>query len=222
MQIFTIGHSNHVTQTFINLLKQHGITAVADVRSFPFSRHFPQFNQALLKHSLQAEQIAYVFLGEQLGARPQDPSCYVDGKAKYERIAATPAFATGLTRLCRGAVQHRIALMCAEQDPLTCHRAILVGKHLKDRGLAINHILKNGDLEPHEHLEARLLKLNGLQDGNIDQLELFSESALNPVDPVDPVGEGEGLGEEARNENSLIKAYRLQGEKIAYVEKKAG
>jgi uncharacterized protein (DUF488 family) len=158
MQIFTVGHSNHSIEKFLNLLKQHGVTAIGDVRSSPFSRRFPHFNQAPLKNSLSSEDISYVFLGEQLGARPKAPECYVEGKALYELIAATEAFATGLERIFKGAKHHQIDLMCAEQDPITCHRAILVCKHLRNTGLDVKHILKTGDLESHEHLEQRLLQ----------------------------------------------------------------
>ena len=99
MQIFTVGHSNHSIEKFLSLLRQHGVTAVADVRSFPTSRRFPHFNQSTLKKSLGSEEISYVFLGDQLGARPKDPECYVEGKARYELIAATEAFAMGLERI---------------------------------------------------------------------------------------------------------------------------
>lgn len=224
MQIFTVGHSNHSTEKFLNLLKQHGVTAVADVRSFPTSRRFPHFNQSALRKSLGAEEISYVFLGDQLGARPKDPECYVEGKAHYKLIAETEAFSVGLERIFNGAKHHQIALMCAERDPITCHRAILVCKHLKDAGLDIKHILKNGDLEPHEHLEQRLLKLHSLSEAlpelkahietpkSAAQLELFNTDTLN--------------ASSSRNTDTsyitvrdlIEKAYELQGEQIAYVE----
>ena len=163
MQIFTVGHSNHSVEKFLNLLKRSGVSAIADVRSSPFSRRSPHFNQSSLRKSLASEGVSYVFLGEELGARSKNPECYVECKARYELIAATEEFAMGLDRILKGVNHHQIALMCAEQDPITCHRAILVCKHLKDAGLDIQHILKTGDLESHEHLEQRLLKLHGLK-----------------------------------------------------------
>lgn len=223
MQIFTVGHSNHSTETFLSLLKQHGVTAVADVRSFPFSRRFPHFSQSPLKNSLSSEEISYVFLGEQLGARPKDPECYVEGKARYELIAATEAFGTGLERICKGAKQHQIALMCAEQDPITCHRAILVCKHLKNAGLDIKHILKTGELESHEHLEQRLLKLHDLSEmipsletptaifKSEAQLELFNTDTFD-TSTTDKAATSRNL------EDLIEQAYQLQGEQIAYVE----
>lgn len=223
MQIFTVGHSNHSTEKFLSLLKQHGVTAVADVRSSPFSRRFPHFNQSLLRNSLSSEDISYVFLGEQLGARPKDPECYVEGKARYELIASTEAFTAGLERIFKGAKHHQIALMCAEQDPVTCHRSILVCKHLKNTGLDIKHILKTGDLEPHEHLEQRLLKLHNLSEAlplfetpteitkSEGQLELFSADAFDTS-----ISDNDATN--ATLEDLIEQAYQLQGEQIAYVE----
>lgn len=225
MQIFTVGHSNHSLEKFLNLLKQHGVTAIADVRSSPFSRRFPHFNQAPLRNSLSSEDISYVFLGEQLGARPKDPECYVEGKALYELIAATQAFTTGLERIFKGAKHHQIALMCAEQDPITCHRAILVCKHLRNTGLDVKHILKTGDLESHEHLEQRLLKLHNLS-GVLPLLETTSKVAkpeaqlqLFNVDIFDTRSSDNTATNYASLEDSVELAYQLQGEQIAYVER---
>ncbi len=224
MQIFTIGHSNHSIETFLTLLKQHGVTAVADVRSFPFSRRFPHFNQAPLRNSLSSEDISYVFLGEQLGARPKDPECYVDGKARYELIAATEAFTTGLERIFKGAKRHQIALMCAEQDPITCHRAILVCKHLRNTGLDIKHILKKGDLESHEHLEQRLVKRHNLSkvllllETPTKEVKSKTQLQLFNTDIFDTNSSDNAITKHASLEDLIEQAYQLQGEKIAYVE----
>lgn len=226
MQIFTIGHSNHSIDKFLTLLKQHGVTTIVDVRSSPFSRYSPHFNQASLKSSLSHENISYVFLGEQLGARPKNLECYVEGKARYELIAATEAFSTGLERIFKGAENYQIALMCAEQDPITCHRAILVCKHLKNAGIGIVHILKNGDLETHERLEYRLLKLHNLSDqlpSSSISLQLSqSETQLRlfDLDTFAPNISSEiSFGKYYTTEELVEQAYQLQGEKIAYVEK---
>jgi uncharacterized protein (DUF488 family) len=142
MQIFTVGHSNHSIEKFVEILKRNGVNAIADVRSSPFSRYFPHFNQSSLKLSLKTNGIFYVFLGEQLGARSRNSECYVNGKAKYDLIAETKEFAEGLYRIIEGSKKYRIALMCAEQDPITCHRSILVCKNLKDRLLTERKIEK--------------------------------------------------------------------------------
>ncbi|MDI9639550.1 DUF488 domain-containing protein [Geitlerinema splendidum] len=211
MELYTIGHSNHSIETLIGLLKQHDIAALADVRSHPYSRYLPHFNQASLKSSLQTAGIQYVFLGQELGARPSDPECYIEGKALYEKIAATELFAQGIQRLLKGAERYKIALMCAEKDPITCHRAILVCPHLRSLNLPIQHILKDGSLESHEQLESRLLKLHGLENFEASkplQLSLFSLEEPSNI-PL----------KQRSREELLQEAYQKQGEQIAYVEK---
>lgn len=211
MEIFTIGHSNHSIEAFMTLLQQHGITALADVRSHPYSRYLPHFSQAPLKAALVNAGISYVFLGKELGARPNDLTCYVDGKALYEKIAATQLFADGIQRLLKGAETYKIALMCAEKDPITCHRAILICQKLRSLGLKINHILSNAQLESHEALEDRLLELHQLQEPELPQqiqLSLFETISFPEASTM-----------QYSRAESLHKAYHQQGEQIAYVEK---
>jgi uncharacterized protein (DUF488 family) len=153
--VYTIGHSNHPVARFIELLRGAGITAVADVRSIPHSRRWPQFGRARLERSLAETDIAYVYLGAELGGRPGDPSLLSDGKPDYGRMAATPAFAAGLDRVVDGAQRYRIALMCAEREPLECHRFLLVSPHLLQRGVAVRHILADGTIEPNEITQGR-------------------------------------------------------------------
>lgn len=205
MELFTIGHSNHSIEAFILLLEQHGITAVADVRSHPFSRYLPHFNKSEITASLSAVGIQYVFLGKELGARPEDLSCYdTSGKALYDRIAATPIFASGIQRLLKGAVNYRISLMCAEKDPITCHRTILVCHKLKEFNFQINHILSDGSLESHQDVEARLLsKFNKTPNNNLPiQLCLFEIKPQVKNEIVD-----------------LETAYYRYGLEVAYVSK---
>jgi uncharacterized protein (DUF488 family) len=192
--IYTIGHSTHALEHFIHLLTAHGVTAVADVRSRPYSRFNPQFNREDLQAALKDAGVAYVFLGRELGARPDDPSCYLDGTVRYDRLAGMQFFQDGLARVVEGAHRYRIALMCAEKDPLTCHRTILVCRHLAERGVAVQHILEDGRLESHEAAVARLLDELGL-----GQRDLF------------------------RTRDELIAdAYAQRGEQIAYTAEEVG
>ncbi|MBW4493884.1 MAG: DUF488 domain-containing protein [Oscillatoria princeps RMCB-10] len=204
MELFTIGHSNHSIEAFISLLHKHGITALADVRSHPHSRYLPHFNQSALKAALLSAGIQYVFLGRELGARPADPSCYVGGKALYEKIATTELFREGIQRLIKELETEKISLMCSEQDPIECHRSILVCQHLRELPIQINHILKTGELEPQKHLEDRLIvlhKLNQPDEVTPVQLSLFDAPPAKP----------------ARSREEFLKqAYKLQGYKISY------
>ena len=187
--LFTIGHSNHEMPQFLQLLQRHGITELADVRSQPYSRHTPWFSRDALEHALKIAGIRYVFLGRELGARRHEPDCYVQGKVSYERIASATAFQSGLLRLRQEMGSARVALMCAEKDPLDCHRTILVARH----ALAfaeISHIQADAILEPHAETERRMRAKYGL-----DESDLF----LPPL-------------------AQLAEAYTLRGAEIAYEE----
>jgi uncharacterized protein (DUF488 family) len=171
-RLFTIGHSTHEISTFLDLLAQHHVTAVADVRSVPSSRHRPHFNRRAIERSLDAAGIKYVFLGRELGARSDDPTCYVGGRVQYDRLARTPEFKSGIERLLKGAREQRIAIMCAEAEPLQCHRTVLVARVLQAHGAAIGHIHRDGRVERHETAMNRLMCLYGL-----NQADLFHSAA---------------------------------------------
>jgi uncharacterized protein (DUF488 family) len=166
--IYTVGHSTHTIEKFFDLLERNGVTAIADVRSSPFSRHNPQFHKDTLSAELKKRGIAYVFVGKELGARPDDPSCYERGKVRYARLAKSSLFKAGIERVLSGAQKYRIALMCAEKEPLDCHRTLLVSRALEQRGVSVVHILADGSTESQEQTMSRLVDQEGLR-----QLELF-------------------------------------------------
>jgi uncharacterized protein (DUF488 family) len=186
--IFTIGHSTHNQEYFISLLSRHGITALCDVRSKPYSRVNPQFNREKLKQALRQHGITYVFLGKELGARSEDAACYENGKVQYDRLAHTNLFRTGLDRVQNGMKEYRIALMCAEKEPLECHRTILVARHLAALGLHVEHIHADGRLESHDAALSGLARMVNLPD----------EDMFRSRDEL------------------LVGAYRRQEERIAY------
>jgi len=155
--VLTIGHSTHSLEAFLKLLQRHDVSAVADVRSVPYSRFNPQYNRESLTEALEAAGIRYVYLGRELGGRRDDPACYEDGRLRYDRVAATTSFKSGLVRVVRGIAKHRIALMCAEKEPLDCHRTLLVSRALDELGIDVAHIHADGQLEPHGDAMERLL-----------------------------------------------------------------
>ena len=158
-ELYTIGHSTHSIDQFIALLAMHHISAICDVRSDPHSRYNPQFNRENLQPELKRHGIAYVFLGKELGPRSEDPGCYDNGKVRYDRLAQTNLFREGLKRVRQGMASYRIALMCSEKDPVTCHRTILVCRHLRADGVRIRHILEDGSIEENEAVIKRLMTL---------------------------------------------------------------
>lgn len=185
--VYTIGHSAHSAEAFVELLKAHGITAVADVRSSPYSRRFPQFSRDELRDTLAAAGIKYVFLGKELGARRAELDSFDGNRVDYLRVARQPAFKSGLQRVTTGAQSHVIALVCAEKDPIECHRAMLVGWNLALEGLKVRHIHADSTVETHEELKGRLLEKYKMG------ADLFSSE-----------------------EESLARAYREQSKKIAW------
>ena len=157
-QVFTIGHSNHSSETFLDLLRKHEVDEVVDVRSSPASRHYPQFNHGVLSDMLERAGIGYVFLGGELGGRPADRSCYdEDGRVSYARLAETDLFDDGIGRVVRAADERRVALMCSEKEPLDCHRTLLLAGALEERGVAVEHILADGSAEKHGDTLNRLI-----------------------------------------------------------------
>jgi uncharacterized protein (DUF488 family) len=160
--LLTIGHSKHPLEDFLELLRKHKVSVVADVRSAPYSRYCPQFNKDALPRSLKEHGIKYVFLGRELGARVDDPSCYVNGRVQYARLAKRQAFRDGIERLKKGAEEHRIVLVCAEREPLECHRTLLISRALDREGLSVEHIHSDGSLERHQDAMERLLAVVGL------------------------------------------------------------
>jgi uncharacterized protein (DUF488 family) len=162
-RLFTVGHSNHEPETLLELLAGFEITALADVRSSPFSRRQPHFNRPMLEGLLRQQGIAYVFLGGHLGGRPGAIELYhPEGWADYEQMRETPAFRVGLERVVYGLERYTIALMCGEEDPMDCHRALMIAPALKVVGLPPRHIRKDGRLETTAQFEQRLAEETGL------------------------------------------------------------
>jgi len=157
MKVYSIGHSTFDIESFLAELDAHLITAIADVRSSPYSRNCPQYNREHLKTALSGRGIAYVFLGKELGGRPKDHSLYTNGVADYEKMAATEEFRGGIIRLEQGATKYRVAMLCSERDPLDCHRCLLVGRILAERGICVEHIVPGLPDQSQVKIEQQLL-----------------------------------------------------------------
>ena len=161
--LYTVGHSSHPIDAFLELLACHRIGVVADVRSVPFSRRNAHFSRDSLRSSLDASGIGYVYLGKELGGRSDDLHCYEDGQVQYHRVACTKPFLRGLERLEQGIKRYRVAVMCSEGEPLHCHRTLLVAPAMRQRGHEVAHILRDGSLEMHEATMDRLLSQLGIR-----------------------------------------------------------
>lgn len=158
-EISTVGHSNLQLPDFLSMILRYGINVIADVRSVPFSAANPQFARDSLATQLAGIAIDYVFLGNELGGRSARADCYVNGRVEYDRLARTETFKWGLGRLTVDIKKgRRIALMCSEKEPLDCHRAILIARHLELRGFAVKHILDTNRVEDHTASMQRLTR----------------------------------------------------------------
>jgi len=162
--LYTIGYATKPMSTFIAQLKQYDISAIADVRSVPYSKVFVEYHQEALKNTLADNGIKYVYLGDELGPRSKNPDHYdSDRQVNFDRLSQSTLFLSGIQRLHVGLKnQWCIALLCAEKDPADCHRSLLIGRALSsEQNIQLHHITHDGQLESQSDLDARLTRLHG-------------------------------------------------------------
>lgn len=164
--IYSIGHGNKKIEDFIAELQSFDIEYLLDIRSKPFSKWNPQFNQTALQLELKNSGIIYVFVGDTLGGLPEDRSCYdFNGKVVYDLIKEKDFFKKGLKRLTTANDKNiRLAIMCSESKPEDCHRSKLIGQELLKKGISLNHIVSDKKVKSQEAVMNELT--NGL--GTVD------------------------------------------------------
>ena len=166
--MFTVGHSNHSAERFFGLLKGYGIEVVVDTRSHPYSRHAPRFNARALHAALSKDGIEYLFLGGELGGRPEGEEYYDDdGRVDYAMLGCSGPFLDGISRLEKEIRTRTVVLLCSEEDPIRCHRRLLVGRALEELGFTLRHIRGDGSIQ-----------IEGETNGG--QPVLFPESEARP------------------------------------------
>src|SRR4030042_1710223 len=165
--IYTIGHSKQSMEDFLGLLQLHKIQILVDIRSQPYSKHVPQFNQKELEHAVKRAGMKYLFLGRELGGRPEGEEFYdSEGHVLYGRLAGSPIFLEGIFRLEEGLRKELIiTLLCSEEDPKECHRRLLVARVLIRRNIEIRHIRRNGSIElEQEHVPIQLSMFSDVKE----------------------------------------------------------
>jgi uncharacterized protein (DUF488 family) len=186
--VWTIGHSNHPWEAFLALLRQHGIAVLVDARSSPYARYASQFNQDQIAAALQGGAIKYLYLGNLLGGRVEGRQFYDEqGHVLYDRVARSPGFQQGISRLLECAAERPTAVMCGEEDPTDCHRRLLVGRVLRGRGVRVIHIRGDGRAESEEEVAeaAEFAKTRG-QMTLFDLEETDEWKSTRSVLPKDP------------------------------------
>ena len=146
---FTLGHSNHSMETWLALVRRHGVQVIVDTRSSPYSKYVPQFDKELIQRSLEEADVRYLFLGAELGGRPANPAYYDHtGRVVYGRLREDSRFSAAISRTEAGVERFRVALLCGEEDPAHCHRRLLIGRVLAEFGHTMLHIRGDGRVEP--------------------------------------------------------------------------
>lgn len=154
----------------IALLQREGVACLGDVRTQPYSRFQPEFSREALAVRIEAAGVRYIFLGHQLGGRPSEPACYVDGRVDYRACRDLPDFRTGVERVISASRQGLVlCLLCSESRPEECHRTRLIGRVLAESGIEVRHIDERGVLRSQPEVEARLTG---------GQASLFDDSSL--------------------------------------------
>lgn len=194
--LFTVGHSNHELEFFIDLVTTMRIDVIIDVRSNPTSAYVPHFNKPAISAELKENGIKYLHFGEEFGARRDSPQLMkMNGKVDFEKVRAEPKFQEGVNRVIEGIDKGlRISLMCSEAEPFDCHRFVMISYHFSKLGIDVQHILKDKSLVTSEELEQRLLKQYAKV---LPQPDLFNPNVLSKEELVEL-------------------AYRLREQEVAY------
>jgi len=179
-QVFTVGHSNHSAAKFADLLKRHRIELLVDTRSRPYSKHAPHFNVRGIEAILSRDGIGYLFLGRELGGRPEEEKYYdTEGRVDYALVGRSQPFLDGISRLEQEIRTSTVVLLCSEEDPTLCHRRLLVGRALEERGVSLRHIRGDGSI-----------RIEGETDGG--QPVLFLETEVSPRKSIRSVSRKRG------------------------------
>jgi uncharacterized protein (DUF488 family) len=180
--IFTVGYGTRSMDELAAVLHTYNIEFLIDVRSAPYSRYKPEFSKEALEAQIKERGLRYLFMGDSLGGRPDDPTCYVDGRVDYARVQDRHFYQAGIARLKTAIAQgRRLALMCSEGKPQDCHRTKLIGATLTALGIPVAHIDENDALLTQAEVIERL-------EGA--QLTLFDEPTLRSSKRIKGVSDG--------------------------------
>jgi uncharacterized protein (DUF488 family) len=187
--LFTIGHSSHTAEHFLGLLRGHGIEVLVDTRSYPYSKRVPHFDRESLRELVSEAGVRYLYMGDVVGGRPKDRTFYdAAGRVLYSKVAESAEFLAGIERLERGAEQFRVALLCSEEDPAHCHRRLLIGRVLMERGAELTHIRGTSEVQVDATVAAAsgkmLVETQPALFAEIDEARWRSTASVLPRGPL--------------------------------------
>ncbi|MBW6409561.1 DUF488 domain-containing protein [Clostridium weizhouense] len=198
MDIYTIGHSNYSVEKLIDMLRHYNINCVVDIRGIPYSKYNVQFNKEIIKRTLTDKGFTYIYMAKEFAANRIIKTSYnKEGYADFKKVIEEPDFLKGIERLKKGCEKgYKIALLGAMQDPIRCHRSILVGKSLIDNGFNVKHILDNYSIANQDDIEEKLLN------------KYFYDRAQITIDSL--------LGNNINEQEMIEEGYRLANREIGY------
>jgi uncharacterized protein (DUF488 family) len=178
--IYTIGYGGRSIAQFFELLHYYAIKFLIDVRSQPHSRFNQQFSRGMLEKTAKRQQVDYIFMGDTLGGRPDDSSCYLDGKVDYAKVREKAFFQQGISRI-RTAWDKElaVAIMCAELKPQECHRSKLIGNTLCIHNMNVAHINELGELKTQQEINELLLGKQQLSLFENDHRSIMENTKVN-------------------------------------------
>ena len=204
MEIFAIGHSNYPYDKLINMIKKYDINCVVDIRETPYSKYNIQYNKEAFNESLRNSGFLYIYMGKEFGAKRTNKDVYTqEGYADFEKVAKEDIFLNGIERLKKGCqMGYRIVLLGAMQEPIRCHRSIMLGKYLNEKGFDVKYIMHEGNLAYQEDIEESLLD------------KYFSDRKQLSIDNL--------LGSALTREEMIQEGYKLANKEIGYRTEKLG
>ena len=202
MEIFAIGHSNYPYEKFLNMIKKYNINCIVDIRKTPYSRYNIQYNREYLSKKLKEDGYLYIHMGKEFGVKRDTIDSYNDeGYSDFEKVVKEEVFLSGVNRIKKGLeMGYKIVLLGAMQEPIRCHRAILVGRFLNENGIKVNYILNDGTLVNQLVIEEQLLN------------KYFEDRMQINMDSL--------LGKEITKQDLINQAYKLANKEIGYRSEK--
>ena len=198
MEIYTRGHSNYTLERLIDMLEYYNINCVVDIRGTPYSKYNIQFDKEAIRYTLTNAGFVYIYMGKELAAKRIRKNSYNnEGYSNFEEVIKEEEFKRGVERLKNGCEKgYKIILLGAMQDPIRCHRSILVGRELVKNDFDVKHILDDYSIVTQDDIEEMLLN------------KYFSNRNQITIEDL--------TGNSLNNEEMINEGYKLANREIGY------